>query len=165
MDKPPLTAKEVFDRAQELATREESQAYLDQACESNAELRERVEELLRAYDEAGTALDKPSTDAGVTSDVVPGQWFDMGNLPDASVEGVESRIGPYKLLQRIGESGMGVVFIAELQEPVRRIVAVKVIKAGMDSAEVIARFEAERQALALMDHPNEVLRKSAGESS
>ena len=65
-----------------------------------------------------------------------------------------SRIKQYKLLQQIGEGGMGVVFMAEQQEPVRRMVALKVIKAGMDSAQVIARFEAERQALALMDHPN-----------
>ena len=63
-------------------------------------------------------------------------------------------IGPYKLLQLIGEGGMGSVWMAEQQEPVRRVVALKVIKAGMDSAQVVARFEAERQALALMDHPN-----------
>src|SRR5262249_41789466 len=65
-----------------------------------------------------------------------------------------TRIGPYKLLQQIGEGGMGTVWMAEQQEPVRRLVALKVVKAGMDSARVIARFEAERQALALMDHPN-----------
>jgi serine/threonine-protein kinase len=69
-------------------------------------------------------------------------------------EGPGSRIGPYKLLQQIGEGGMGTVFMAEQQEPVRRQVALKVIKPGMDSRQVIARFEAERQALALMDHPN-----------
>src|SRR5271170_2001713 len=69
-------------------------------------------------------------------------------------EGAGSCIGPYKLLQRIGEGGMGAVYMAEQQQPVRRLVAVKVIKPGMDSAQVVARFEAERQALALMDHPN-----------
>src|SRR5207302_5295036 len=72
----------------------------------------------------------------------------------AGAEGPGTRIGPYKLLQRIGEGGMGIVWMAEQQEPVRRQVALKVIKAGMDSAQVVARFEAERQALALMDHPN-----------
>src|SRR5207253_6497887 len=65
-----------------------------------------------------------------------------------------SVIGPYKLMEQIGEGGMGLVFVAEQQHPVRRKVAVKVIKPGMDTREVIARFEAERQALALMDHPN-----------
>src|SRR5262249_52837034 len=69
-------------------------------------------------------------------------------------EGPGVRIGPYKLLQQIGEGGMGVVWMAEQQEPVRRLVALKVIKAGLDSAQVVARFEAERQALALMDHPH-----------
>src|SRR4051812_9682190 len=69
-------------------------------------------------------------------------------------EGPGARIGPYKLLQEIGEGGFGVVYMAEQQEPVRRKVALKIIKPGMDSKEVIARFESERQALALMDHPN-----------
>ena len=80
---------------------------------------------------------------------------DPSKQPALSPErGVGSWIGPYKLVQQIGEGGMGIVFMAEQQDPVRRTVAVKVIKAGMDSAQVIARFEAERQALALMDHPN-----------
>src|SRR5205823_5393630 len=69
-------------------------------------------------------------------------------------EGPGSIVGPYKLLQKIGEGGFGTVFMAEQEKPVRRMVAVKIIKAGMDTAEVIARFESERQALALMDHPN-----------
>ena len=69
-------------------------------------------------------------------------------------EGPGTVIGPYKLLQQIGEGGMGVVFMAEQSHPVRRTVALKIIKPGMDSRQVIARFEAERQALALMDHPN-----------
>src|SRR5262245_51573592 len=69
-------------------------------------------------------------------------------------EGVGSRVGPYKLLQQIGEGGFGVVFMAEQEKPVHRRVAFKIIKPGMDSAQVSARFEAERQALALMDHQN-----------
>src|SRR5207302_2707586 len=72
----------------------------------------------------------------------------------AGAEGPGTRIGPYKLLQLIGEGGMGAVWMAEQQEPVRRTVALKVIKAGLDTAQVVARFEAERQALAVMDHPN-----------
>src|SRR5437588_8593838 len=70
------------------------------------------------------------------------------------VEGPGTKIGPYKLLQKIGEGGMGIVYMAEQETPVRRKVAFKIIKPGMDSAQVIARFEAERQALAMMDHPN-----------
>src|SRR5438270_250516 len=82
-------------------------------------------------------------------------------------EGPGSRIGPYKLLQQIGEGGFGVVYMAEQQEPVRRKVALKIIKPGMDTKEVIARFESERQALALMDHPNiaRVLDAGATESA
>ena len=74
--------------------------------------------------------------------------------PPSAAEASGTRIGPYKLLQPIGEGGMGIVWMAEQLEPVRRTVALKIIKAGMDSGQVMARFEAERQALALMDHPN-----------
>src|SRR5262249_31949718 len=73
-------------------------------------------------------------------------------MPSALVDGPGSRVGPYKLLQRVGEGGMGVVFMAEQEHPVRRRVAFKIIKPGMDSEQVVARFEAERQALAMMDH-------------
>jgi len=110
-------------------------AYLEQACAGDAALRRRVEGLLEAHDAAGTFLQPPSP-------------------PDTAAECPGMVIGSYKLLERIGEGGMGTVFLAEQQEPVRRKVALKVIKPGMDSAQVIARFEAERQALALMDHPN-----------
>jgi serine/threonine protein kinase/tetratricopeptide (TPR) repeat protein len=106
------------------------------------ELRRRVEALLRAHHEPGSLLDKPAAGPGIIDEPPP-----LNEIPG-------TRIGPYKLLQDIGEGGMGTVWMAEQQEPVRRLVAVKVIKAGMDSAQVIARFEAERQALALMDHPN-----------
>jgi serine/threonine protein kinase len=129
-------------------------AFLEQACGGDVALRQRVEALLRSHEQAGSFLDQPATDAGATSDAAPGQWLDPNHLPETPLEGVGSCIGPYKLLQQIGEGGMGVVFMAEQQQPVRRLVALKVIKAGMDSAQVIARFEAERQALALMDHPN-----------
>jgi serine/threonine protein kinase/tetratricopeptide (TPR) repeat protein len=154
VDKPLLNAKAIFDRACELATPEERQAYLDRACEHNAELRQRVEALLRDHDEAASCPDRhtPTLD---TNDSARDRWLDPPPLlPAAPLEGVGSRIRPYKLLQQIGEGGMGVVFMAEQHEPMRRMVAIKIIKAGMDSAQVIARFEAERQALALMDHPN-----------
>ena len=118
-------------------------AYLDKACEGDAALRQRVEELLQASEAAGAFLEKPASGSG-------------GTVRDTAVpsEKAGDRIGRYKLLQQIGEGGCGVVYMAEQEEPVRRRVALKVIKLGMDTKSVIARFEAERQALALMDHPN-----------
>jgi serine/threonine protein kinase len=121
-------------------------AYLDQACAGDAALRQHVEELLRASADAGAFLQGPA--AGPPD---PGGTIRLQGIP---AEKPSARIGRYKLLQQIGEGGCGVVYMAEQQEPVRRQVALKVIKAGMDTKNVIARFEAERQALAMMDHPN-----------
>jgi tetratricopeptide (TPR) repeat protein/serine/threonine protein kinase len=132
----------VFLAAVEVADPAARAAVLDRECGSDAELRQRVETLLRAHDEPGSLLDMP---AG--ADVPAGDRAD-------NREGPGTGIGPYRLLEQIGEGGMGAVWMAEQQEPVRRLVALKVIKAGMDSAQVVARFEAERQALALMDHPH-----------
>jgi eukaryotic-like serine/threonine-protein kinase len=133
--------KALFGQALELATPERS-AFLDQACRGNAALRAGIEELLQAHEEAGRFLDPDG--------ILP------RNSPElrSAIEGPGSRIGPYKLLEPIGEGGFGVVFMAEQQHPVRRNVALKVIKPGMDTRHVVARFEAERQALALMDHTN-----------
>ena len=119
----------------------ERAAFLDSACESNYQLRERVEKLLQFHADGGDILNRPGGAIGLTID-----------QPIAEQPGIV--IGPYKLLEQIGEGGFGVVFMAEQQRPVRRRVALKVIKPGMDTRQVIARFEAERQALALMDHPN-----------
>ena len=126
-------------------------AFLDQACGVESSLRRSVESLLAAP-EGIVSLAEPG-DPGVTVDSHPQAPAPPEKNP-LPTETAGTRIGPYKLLQQIGEGGMGVVWMAEQQEPVRRMVAVKVIKAGMDSAQVVARFEAERQALALMDHPN-----------
>jgi eukaryotic-like serine/threonine-protein kinase len=117
-------------------------AVLDRFCGADAELRQRVETLLRAHDAPGPFLDSPTPNLVATA----------GELPVTEKPG--TMIGPYKLMEQIGEGGMGLVFVAEQQQPVRRRVALKVIKPGMDTRQVIARFEAERQALALMDHPN-----------
>jgi serine/threonine protein kinase len=120
----------------------ERAAFLDEACGSDAELRRRVEQLLAAHDEPGSQPLPP----GQTSDEVPAS---------EPAEGVGTVVaGRYKLLQQLGEGGMGSVFLAEQTQPVKRLVALKVVKAGMDSKSVLGRFEAERQALALMDHPN-----------
>jgi serine/threonine protein kinase len=124
----------------------ERAAWLDRECADDAQLRARLEALLAAHDEQGGPL-------GVEPEALPSSLrLDLSGLPPA--EGVGQTIGRYKLLEKLGEGGCGIVYVAEQTEPVRRRVALKVIKLGMDTKEVIARFEAERQALALMDHPN-----------
>ncbi len=143
-DKPP--EQSIFLTALELATPAEREAYLRGACGSNEVLRAAVAELLAAHERAGNILDAPPVAAGGT--------VARDNAGVGSLEQPGTVIGPYKLLQQIGEGGMGTVFMAQQTQPVQRKVALKVIKPGMDSRQVIARFEAERQALALMDHPN-----------
>jgi serine/threonine protein kinase len=141
----------VFNAARRLPAGERA-AYLDGVCGGDPALRQRVEELLRATEEAGGFLQDPAPGAQR-----PAATLVLPNpLPNAAAPGekVGDRIGSYKLLQQIGEGGCGVVYMAEQEEPVRRRVALKVIKLGMDTKQVVARFEAERQALALMDHPN-----------
>jgi serine/threonine protein kinase/WD40 repeat protein len=132
----------IFFAALEKQTPVERKAYLDEACTGDAELRRCVERMLDAQPKIGGFL-QPSAPA-------PSAAMDEPPL----VEKPGTVIGPYKLLQELGEGGFGVVFMAEQQQPVRRKVALKIIKPGMDSKQVVARFEAERQALALMDHPN-----------
>src|SRR5262249_47028351 len=141
-------AKSLFLAASDLAAPAERAAYLDRECGGDAELRDRVEALLRANDAAPLPVAP-----GATVDSAPGlpETEDYGD-PTARVGAVLA--GKYKLIEEIGEGGMGSVFLAQQTEPVKRAVAVKVIKAGMDSKAVLARFEAERQALAMMDHPN-----------
>jgi serine/threonine protein kinase len=135
-------ANELFLEAVEIRSAEQRQAFLDEKCGNDSELRTDVESLLAANKDAGSFLEQPAAAALATVDMPP------------LTERVGTIIGPYKLLQQIGEGGFGVVYLAEQQEPVRRNVALKIIKPGMDTREVIARFSAERQALALMDHPN-----------
>jgi serine/threonine protein kinase/tetratricopeptide (TPR) repeat protein len=141
-------AKTLFLAASDLADPAERAAYLDRECGGDAELRARVEALLRANDAAPLPT---APEASVDS--APGQpeTEDYGD-PTAHVGALLA--GKYKLIEEIGVGGMGRIFMAQQAEPVKRAVAVKVIKAGMDSRAVLARFEAERQALAMMDHPN-----------
>ena len=138
----PRSAKEIFLEALEQPTPNDRAAYLDAACGQDAPLRQRVVELLANHFEEDGFMEDPAVNAATALVAVP------------IVEGPGTRIGRYKLLQKIGEGGMGVVYMAEQEEPVRRRVALKIIKLGMDTRQVVARFEAERQALALMDHPN-----------
>ena len=123
---------------------EDRAAYLDQACGDNELLRRRIEALLNASEQSGAFLE---VSAAPTLRRTP-----IASIPLAEKPG--DKVGRYKLLQQIGEGGCGVVYMAEQEEPVRRRVALKIIKLGMDTKSVIARFEAERQALAMMDHPN-----------
>ena len=143
----------LFEAARNLASATARRAFLDQACADAPELRARIEALL----ESGNEVENFFKDA-VRFDLTP---LDNPAEPEADhnpesslTEGLGTRIGRYKLLQKIGEGGGGMVYMAEQQEPVRRRVALKIIKLGMDTKSVIARFEAERQALAMMDHQN-----------
>jgi WD40 repeat protein/serine/threonine protein kinase len=131
----------IFTGALERDDPHERQAFLDEACGHDAVLRARIERLLRLHDRTDGFLQVP---AGRVAD---------GPRP-SEMEEVGTSIGPYRLREKIGEGGFGVVYVAEQSAPIRRKVALKVIKPGMDSKQVVARFEAERQALALMDHPN-----------
>ncbi|MHC4240793.1 MAG: protein kinase domain-containing protein, partial [Planctomycetota bacterium] len=121
---------------------EERSAYLNSTCANDSDLRASVEGLLKAHDESGDFLESPILESRVTLD------------DSVLTENLGTVIGRYKLLEKIGEGGMAVVYMAEQQRPIHRKVALKIIKLGMDTKSVIARFEAERQALAMMDHPN-----------
>jgi eukaryotic-like serine/threonine-protein kinase len=125
-----MTEADIFAVALERATEAERSAYLAEACAGDEKLLHRVQALLRAHAEPDSVFDPPKRESG-TVDYVP------------ITEGPGAFIGPYKLLQQIGEGGFGVVYMAEQDSPVRRKVALKIIKPGMDTREVIARFESE----------------------
>jgi serine/threonine protein kinase/tetratricopeptide (TPR) repeat protein len=135
-------AESLFAQAIGIESAAERAAFLEQACGDDPKLQGEVAKLVGDYFRAGGFLEKPAVPGLATVDVSP------------TGERVGTLIGPYKLVQEIGEGGMGTVWMAQQTEPVKRLVALKLIKPGMDSRQVIARFEAERQALALMDHPN-----------
>ena len=135
-------AEAIFLAALDKTTPQGRVAYVESTCEGDPELLRRVRELLSCHDESEGLLDAAPPGLEGTVDL-----SEVSERPGTV-------IGPYKLLQQIGEGGMGTVYMAEQSRPVRRKVAVKVVKQGMDSRHVIARFEAERQALALMDHAN-----------
>ncbi len=138
----PQSIDQIFWDAGQIPCGDGRNAYLERACAGDAELRRRVEQLLQARSQAEHFLDRPAADLFATAEGVSVR------------ESPGTVIGPFKLLEQIGEGGFGVVFMAEQQQPIRRKVALKILKPGMDTRQVVARFEAERQALALMDHPN-----------
>jgi eukaryotic-like serine/threonine-protein kinase len=131
-------AKSIFVSAIEKHAPDQWPAFLDETCHDDVELRRRVEALLQAHVDMGS----------IHADV------QTRTIDQPLTERPGTRIGPYKLLEKLGEGGMGVVFLAEQTEPVERQVALKIIRPGMDTERVIDRFEAERNALAVMDHPN-----------
>src|SRR5262245_51531638 len=134
--------EEIFQIASEIPAAQPRSAYLQLACGDDEVLKQRVVELLKVAEEGNSFLERP-----------PAEYVETGGCaPIIEKPGVT--IGPYKLMEQIGEGGFGLVFVAEQHQPVRRKVALKVIKPGMDTREVVARFEAERQALAMMDHPH-----------
>ena len=137
--KPDIYA--IFNDAAERESDDERAKYLDEACEGDPQTRREVETLLRAHSDAGNFLSGESPRVPRTNE-------------QPATEEPGMMIGSYKLIEQIGDGGMGSVFMALQQEPVRRKVALKIIKPGMDSKQVVSRFEAERQALAMMDHPN-----------
>ena len=132
----------LFAEALAKGSADERGAFLDAACADNPDVRARVEALLAAHAQARGILETPPPGLDQTTETIPPRGL------------IGSAIGPYKLLEQIGGGGMGAVYMAEQLRPVRRKVALKIIKPGMDSGQVIARFEAERQALTMMDHPN-----------
>ncbi|MEW6160760.1 MAG: protein kinase, partial [Verrucomicrobiota bacterium] len=133
---------DLFNAALEIESPVERARFLDQACANDAERRHRVEALLRSFECADAIFGGTETRPVASIE------------NDPLTEGPGTCIGPYKLLQKIGEGGMGVVYMAQQEHPIQRKVALKIIKVGMDTRQVVARFEAERQALAMMDHPN-----------
>lgn len=139
---PERSPEELFSRALELKDPETRSAYLDEACAGDEKLRAEVDALLKWDSEAGGFMDVPDRDPNATREAPP--------VPDMT----GTVIGRYKLLEKVGEGGMATVYMAEQRHPICRRVALKIVKLGMDTKQVIARFEAERQALAMMDHPN-----------
>jgi serine/threonine protein kinase len=155
MTDPSISEESILAQVLEIASAAERVAFLDRACGDNPALREEIEARLRVHLGSDKLLDLPST---TTAWVTPGDRPGVDKAAATHAESIAERpgtvIGPYKLLEQIGEGGFGVVFLAEQTQPVQRQVALKIIKPGIDSREVIARFEQERQALAMMDHPN-----------
>ncbi|MEM1069794.1 MAG: protein kinase, partial [Planctomycetota bacterium] len=140
---------EIFSNAIRIEDSQERNAYLGKECGEDSELRQRLERLIADHFSPNSMFPQPGESESTLLSPAEQETSEWDNSSF-----VGRQIGPYKLLQKIGEGGMGVVFMAEQIKPVKRRVALKLVKPGMDSKRVLARFEAERQALALMDHPN-----------
>ncbi|HWY85089.1 MAG TPA: serine/threonine-protein kinase, partial [Gemmataceae bacterium] len=138
---PKLDEADIFHVARQIEAGEARRLYLEQACGGDSDLQTRLGALLRVHDEDRSFLEKPAEGVAAAR-------------AEPITEGPRTQIGHYQLVEQIGEGGFGKIFMAQQQKPVRRLVALKIVKPGMDTSQVVARFEAERQALALMDHPN-----------
>src|SRR5262245_39046453 len=136
-----MTERSIFLAALDIDDPARRDEFVADTCGADAQLRAQVEELLQAHQQAGGFMGRPAP-------------LLVSTIGQSGAESAGTVIGHYKLLEQIGEGGFGVVFLAEQSEPVRRKVALKILKPGMDTRLVVARFEAERQALAIMDHPN-----------
>jgi eukaryotic-like serine/threonine-protein kinase len=149
-----MSERELFIAALQLPDPAEREAWLDRECGTDVALRQRINVLLRAFEKAGSLLESPidPSPAGIGETKAAESVSEPDSRLPAETPG--TIIGHYKLLEQIGEGGMGTVWMAQQTEPVKRVVALKLIKPGLDSRQIITRFEAERQALALMDHPN-----------
>jgi serine/threonine protein kinase len=153
MDSLQQRMEDIFCAAMEIAA-EERQAYVDRACSGDAGLRAGVDRMLNKLSKAEQFFENGPASVDISQIAeLPDFQHQIGLISNLEAE-IGKQIGPYKLLQKIGEGGCGVVYMAEQEKPVRRRVALKIIKLGMDTKSVIARFNAERQALAMMDHPN-----------
>ena len=150
----PQKARELFLHVVGKLPPERWDEYVAEGCGGDAELERQVSHLLQVHREAGSFLESPAVALGDADDDRTSAERPSGETQGTTVAHPGTVIGPYKLREQIGEGGMGTVYMAEQTQPVRRTVALKLIKAGMDTKQVLARFEAERQALALMDHPN-----------
>jgi serine/threonine protein kinase/tetratricopeptide (TPR) repeat protein len=166
MDKPPPTGEEAVDRDRGATSPAGQTPPVDPAYTGDSALADKVKALLREFDESGTLLAQAAHATGETETHLPGSATpeptppaEPGSLAPVAdrptpVEGPGTRIGPYRLIRELGEGGMGAVYLAEQDQPIRRQVALKIIKPGMDTAGIVARFQAERQALTRMEHPN-----------
>jgi serine/threonine protein kinase/tetratricopeptide (TPR) repeat protein len=155
----PRRVKELFVALLDLPDAHARQAFLERECAADADLRQRLEALLKAHENPASVLDRPLAAVGPEGAGAMSSQAPVNEPVTTCYRGPDEDVGSviagrYKLLEQIGEGGMGTVWVAEQTQPVRRKVALKLIKAGMDSKNVLSRFEAERQALALMDHPN-----------
>jgi serine/threonine protein kinase len=152
MDVETTKLQALFEAALEIPDAAHREIFLDQSCAGDAQLREQIGQLLHAHAKADRLFSRGVTDF-VSSTVDSLTASALASGAPTGAEAIGSRVGRYKILQLLGEGGCGLVYLAEQEEPVRRRVALKILKLGMDTKSVIARFEAERQALALMDHP------------
>ena len=142
----------IFEKALEMSSDEAREAYLIGACGGDEALQQKIRHLIQAHERAGSLNFLKTADRG--KEIAHSETVEASLEESPLAEGPGTKVGHYHLLQQIGEGGFGVVFMAEQEHPIRRKVALKIIKLGMDTKQVIARFEAERQALAMMDHPN-----------